>query len=334
MAPTELPPGLGEPKGGVFYLHGTDEHRKESVARTLVEAHLDPATGDFNYDLIRGSELNLETLASALGTPPMMAEWRVVLLRETQALASSQRIRTLLLNTAASPPPGLALVLLCTVPERSSARFYRDLERVARSLEFQTPSLNDLPGWLMEWGRDAFGREITEEAARALAQAVGSDSSALARELEKLSTLAGEGEVITLDVVKSAGTGIPRQDRWKWFDLIGHRRFMEALQGLEILLGHGETGVGLTVGLTTHLLRLGVVVDGGPAKLQAILPPQQRWIAKRYGEQGRLWTTGAIKTALDGLLEVDRLLKASPVADVHFLESWILSQAMLKDTAA
>jgi len=334
MAPTELLLGLGGTKGGVFYLHGTDEYRKEAAARALADAHLDPSTREFNYDRLRGSELDLEMLASALGTPPMMAEWRVVLLRETQYLASSQRIRTLLLRTAESPPPGLALILLCSVPERSSARFYQDLARVARSLEFQTPKLDDLPGWIMEWAREAFASEVTEEAARVLAYAVGSDSSVLAKELEKLSTLTGEGTAITLDVVKSAGSRIPRQDRWEWFDLIGQRRFIDALRGLEILLEHGETGVGLTIGMTTHLLRLGVVVDGGPGRLQAILPPHQRWLARRYGVQARLWTVETVETALSGLLEVDRLLKASPVADAHFLESWILGQLVGEDVAA
>ena len=59
MISTELQTGLGEAKGGVFYLHGSDEYRKEAAAHTLVDAHLDPATADFNYDLIRGSEVSL-----------------------------------------------------------------------------------------------------------------------------------------------------------------------------------------------------------------------------------------------------------------------------------
>ncbi len=331
MISTELQTDLGEAKGGVFYLHGSDEYRKEAAAHTLVDAHLDPATADFNYDLIRGSEVSLERLACALGTPPMMAEWRVILLKETQALASSQRSRTLLLRVAESPPPGLVLILLCTVPERSSARFYKDLARAARGLEFRTPNANDLPVWLMQWSRETFHRGMSEEAARALAQAMGSNVSALAQELEKLSTLTEDGDEITIDIVKSAGTRILRQDRWQWFDLIGQRRFTDALEGLQVLLQHGETGVGLTVGLATHLLRLGVVVDGGVKKLEAALPRNQRWLAGRYSSQARQWTVDALLDALGGLLQVDRLLKASPVSAAHFLESWILEQAATEE---
>jgi len=333
MTPGDFP-GIAQARGGVFYLHGSDEFRKEGAARALASAHLDDATRDFNYDLLRGSEVTTESLSAAFGTPPMMAEWRVVLMRETQALASSKRARTLLLKVAESPPPGLALILMCTVPDRSTARFYKDLERLAHNMEFATPSVNDLPGWLMDWSRKTYHRELTEDAACALAERSGGNSSTLALELEKLSTRTAEGEAITLEVVESTGSGIPRQDRWKWFDFIGERRFMEALDGLRILLSHGETGVGITIGMTTHLLRIGVVLHGGQKRLEAALPRNQRWLARRYGAQARCWRPEDLDEALKGLLEVDRLLKASPHADEHFLEAWVLAQASAAGVAA
>lgn len=334
MIPTDLQAGLGQSLGGVFYLYGEDEYGKEAAARALVDAHLDPATADFNHDLIRGSEVDVEAMASAIGTPPMMAEWRVVLFRETEAVASSAKARGMLVDVAKSPPPGLALILLCTVPERSTARFYKDLQHAARSVEFRTPNANDLPAWLMAWSRSTFKREMSEAAARALSQAMGSDLAALAGEMEKLSTLVEEGQEITLEIVESAGTRILRQDRWEWFDLVGQRRFPEALEGVAILLTHGETGVGLVIGLGTHLLRIGVVLAGGPGALEAILPPRQRWLAKRYRAQARLWTMASLQRALGGLGRVDRLLKSSPMPDAHFLEAWILEQAGLPEVAA
>jgi DNA polymerase III delta subunit len=325
---------LGTELGGVFYLHGDDEHGKAEAARALVEAHLDPATRDFNHDLLRGSEVGVEALASTLGTPPMMAEWRVVELRETEALAGSPRTRGLLLETAQSPPPGLALILLATKPRGSSARFYRDLADAARALEFRTPAANDLPAWLMASCRERFGRTMEEDAARALAQAVGGDLSVLARELEKLTTLAEKGAPITLGTVEAAGTRIPRQDRWEWFDRVGERRFTEAREGLPVLLEHGETGVGLTIGLGTHLLRLGIVVGGGKGALESILPPNQRWLAKRYVQQGRGWRVEEVEEALEDLLRVDRLLKSSGLSAGHLLEGWLLARATRMGRAA
>jgi DNA polymerase III delta subunit len=89
--------------GGVFFLTGDDQFRKEERARALVERHLDPATRDFNFDTLRGGEIAVEILASILGTPPMMADWRVVLVREMEALSSNARARQVLLDVAAKP---------------------------------------------------------------------------------------------------------------------------------------------------------------------------------------------------------------------------------------
>jgi DNA polymerase III subunit delta len=326
VIPEALRSRLGKEPGGVFYLHGSDAFRREEAARTLVESHLDPSTRDFNLDVLRGSEIDAETLASVLGTPPMMAEWRVVLLRETEALASSARTREMVLEAARTPPPGLALVLLCTVPERSSARFYRDLAKLARAMEFREIKADDVPGWLMDRARSHHDRELEEPAARALAQAVGPDLAYLTRELEKLDALAQDGEPLTAAHVAATGTRIPRQDRWQWFDRVGEKRFREALDGLEVLLQHGESGVGLTLGLATHLLRLGVAVDGGPGSLESVLPPHQKWLSRRYGAQARHWSGPEVAEAVQDLLEVDRLLKASTFSDRHLLESWVLKR--------
>ena len=334
MIPLELQAALGPAVGGVFYLFGAEEHGKEEAARALVAAHLDPATGDFNHEVLRGSEVSVEALSSALGTPPLMADWRVVVIREAQALAASARARAMLLEAAASPPPGLALILLCTVPDGSTAKFYKDLERAARSMEFAAPAANDVPEWLMEWTERSLKVRLGEKAARSLAQSVGNDLGLLTKELEKLATLAGDGSEITLEIVAAAGTRIPRQDRWEWLDLVGRRKFMEATVGLGILLRHGESGVSLTLALTTHLLRIGLAVGGARGALEASLPPRQQWLAKRYREQARRWTLPEIERALAGLATVDRMLKSSPVTDAHWLESWLLERASSEEAAA
>jgi DNA polymerase III subunit delta len=333
MIPKPLKASLGSEPGGVFYLHGDDEFRKQEAATALVEAHLDPSTRDFNFDRLRGSELDPEALASILGTPPMMAEWRVVHLTEAQALAGSPRLRDLLLKTVESPPSGLALILSCTVPSGSKARFYRDLASGARSMEFQEVGVHDLPGWILERSEEAHGRTFEEEAARALAHAVGTDLALLDRELQKLASMVEEGASVSLAEVEAAGIRIPRQDRWEWFDLVGERKIGEAVRGLRILLDHGESGVGLTIGLATHLLRLGVAVTGGTGALEGALPPRQRWLARRFGGQARRWTAAEVDEALGELLKVDQLLKAGGASDLHLLESWLFELATRQEAA-
>jgi DNA polymerase-3 subunit delta len=321
-------------RGGVFFLYGEDQHRKEEAARTLVDAHLDPATRDFNYDILHGPEVDLETLASFIATPPMMSEWRVVLVRDAEAFAASPKTRSLILETAAAPPADLLLVLVARIPSGSKAKFYRDLIRETTAVEFKAMAEDDVPGWLMSQAEERLGKSIAPAAARALAAALGTDLGILSKELDKLVEVAGDQPEITLETVERAGTSLPRQDRWQWFDLVGEKRLGEAIQGLDILLAQGESGVGLTIGMATHLLRLGIVVEDGPAALEQVLPPHQKWLAGRFQAQAKRWSPEELRDAVLGLRRVDRLLKSSPLPDRHHLEEWLLTMITRGQVAA
>lgn len=331
-APPSIP-GLQNAQGGAFYLHGEDHFRKEEAVKALIAAHLDPATRDFNLDPLRGTEVDAETLASILATPPLMAEWRVVVVREVEGLAASKRAREVLVSTVSQPPPGLVLILSCTVPQGSKAKFYRELSKQSQSVEFRAVTDADVPGWLMKRAREEHQFELEAEAAQALGAAIGTDLGVLARELEKLSDYVGGRSPATLADVTAVGTRIPSQDRWRWFDLVGERRFEDARAALSVLFGQGESGVGLVIGLATQLLRLGVASELGRQGLEAALPPHQKWLAQKLVTQAKQWPRAEIDHALDGLLRVDRLLKASSHTAEHFLEEWVLGLTVRAEAA-
>jgi DNA polymerase III subunit delta len=305
-------------RGGIFFLFGDDEYLKEEAAAAIVAAHLDPATRDFNYDQLRGGDLAPETLASIAGTPPMMAEYRVVVVREAQALAVNAQMRAAVDALLDRKPPDLALVLVATLPDRSKAQFYERLKRETVAVDFPPLSGMDLPGWLMDRARQR-GLELDTTAARALA-ATGSELGVLVQELAKLIDYVGDRARITKDDVTAIVGSVPRQNRWEWFDLVGDARFRDARAGIPILLESGESGVGLVIGLGTQFLRLGIAAAGGEKALGAALPQHQRWLAGRIAKQARRWDTAAVEDALDDLLRADRLLKSSSLDERQILE--------------
>jgi DNA polymerase-3 subunit delta len=253
-------------------------------------------------------------------------------LREVEGLAGSKHAREELLRVASDPPPGLALLMTGTAPKGSSAKFYSELARVARSVEFKAILDADVPGWLIARASEAHGIEMELDAARALGGAVGPNLGILTQELEKLATMVGERRRVTLDDVRRVSSKLPAQSRWAWFELVGDRRFEEARAALATLFAQGENGVGLVIGLTTHMLRVGFAIERG-AGLEAMLPPYQRFLAKKLRAQARRWTRSEVDLALAGLRDVDRLLKAASHDDEHFLETWLLTQRVLMEAA-
>ncbi|MBX6364390.1 MAG: DNA polymerase III subunit delta, partial [Gemmatimonadetes bacterium] len=310
-------------RGGTYFLFGDEEYLKEDAVARVVQAHLDPATRDFNLDQLRATDVDPAALGSILGTPPMLAEWRVVVLRDAQALTSQARTRAVVEEVLSRPVRGLVLVLVAHLPEKSKAQFWERLKTAATAVEFAAISAADAPGWLMEQAA-ARGVDLRPDAARALAAAIGTDLGVLTRELEKLRDYVGERARIEVADIEAVAGQIPRQNRWEWFDLVGEARIAEARRALPALLEAGESGVGLVLGLGTQLLRIALALHGGERALEAQLPPHQRWLAGRIARQARRWTAPLLDQALDDLLRADRLLKSTALGDDAILEELLL----------
>ncbi|HEX2092227.1 MAG TPA: DNA polymerase III subunit delta [Longimicrobiaceae bacterium] len=314
--------------GGVFFFHGDEDYLREEAVDRVTRRYLDPATRDFNFDQISGSEVAPEELASVLATPPMMAEWRVVVVRDAQGL--SPKAREAVEAVAAAPPPGLVLVVSAAIPAGSKAKFYAELQRRATSVEFPALDAMDAPGWLIERAAAAHGVVLEPDAARALVGAVGTGLGTLSSELAKLAGYVQDRKRITVEDVRAVGGNLPRYDRWSWFDLVGERRFGEAMRLLPVLLEAGENGVGLVIGMTQQLLRIGVLCAGGQAALERELKPYQKWMARKMGPQAKKWTLAEVDEALTELLRTDRLLKSASLTDRQALEELLLRLRTLR----
>jgi DNA polymerase III subunit delta len=319
-------------RGGIFFLFGEEEFLKEEAAAAITAAHLDPATRDFNYDQLRGADLEPETLVSIANTPPMMAEWRVVVVREMQALGANARTRAAVESLLANRMPELALIFVATLPDKSKAKFWETLKKETVAVEYPPLSGSDLPGWLIQRAEQR-GVELDTAAARALA-ATGSDIGVLVQELIKLADYVGDGRPISRDDVAEIVGAVPKQNRWDWFDLVGDGRFRDARAALPVLFEAGESGVGLVIGLGTHFLRLGIAAAGGERALGSALPPHQRWLAGRIAKQARSWQADAVEDAVDDLLRADRLLKSSGLNERQILEELLLRIEARRNAAA
>lgn len=309
-------------RGGAFFVFGDEAYLKEEVTDALVAAHLDPATRDFNYDQLRAGETSAETLGSILATPPMMAEWRVVIVRDVQALGASAKLRENFEQLVSRKVPGLLLVMTAEIPA-GRAQFYEKLKKVATPVECAALSEADLPGWLMARAKAA-GAVLDAEAARLLAGAIGSDLGVLSQELKKLIEHAGETRKIGVETVANLVGRVQRQSRWEWFDLVSERKFAPARAAIPVLLDAGETAVGLVIGLGTQFLRLGIGAGGGQRALEQMLPPNQKWLASRIARQLRGWSSATIDLALSDLLRADRLLKSTSLTETQVLEELLL----------
>lgn len=240
----------------VYYLHGADDYLKEDALRDLIASAVDPATRDFNLDVRAAPELDAETLGSLLGTPPMMADRRVVVLRDVHAIKKDTR--GALERYLARPVPDVLLVMVAPAPA-ADTKTGDDAEIRARSfpVEFAPLTGDRLPKWVAHHTSSEHGTTITPEACAMLIGAVGNDLPALAAEIDKLVSYTSGGE-IGEDAV-TAVVGVRHGETLG--DLLDHVARRDAAAALAILPQIMEqpklTGVQVVMAMTAQMLGLG-----------------------------------------------------------------------------
>jgi DNA polymerase-3 subunit delta len=180
----------------VYYFRGDDDFLKDSTARELIAAVVDPATRDFNLELIRGDETTAERVDTVLTTPPMFAERRMVVIRDVQELRKDARAA--LDRYLGHPAADVVLLLVEPAGEKVDSA----LAGSAFVADFEPLSDDRVPAWIAHHTGTSLGTAISDDAARLLQAAVGSDLSALASELDKLASYSA-GRTIDEDAVRA-----------------------------------------------------------------------------------------------------------------------------------
>lgn len=319
----------------VYLFHGEDDFLKDVRARELVEAGVDPATRDFNLELRRGNELDAETLDALLGTPPMLAERRVIVVRDVDKLKKDAR--TILLRYLDRPSPDLLLILVAP----AGAKADKPLADRSTAVEFAPLTGDRLPKWVAYQAETVLGRAITAGAAALLVEAVGADLAQLAVELEKLASFAADtiDEHAVAEVV-----GVRRGESvGDLLDAVAAKDATTALALVPGVLQQPKTSaVSIVMNLTTQMLALayGVAVRaaGTPPRAlfneyMALLKESGAFPGRPWGEAVTAWTrntdrwTGSeLDAALSALLSADAALKETRLSsDEQLLTSLVLT---------
>ena len=322
-------------KGGelpsALYLFGEEDVLKEDIVRGVIDRALDPGSRDFNLDQRSAAQLDAEAIETLCTTLPMMAERRIVVVKDVESWGKRAGSRAAMLRYLERPVPETIVILVQGAPRREDARDEADpdLARLATAVQVDSYSPRLAEKWVQKRATER-GITLTEEAAAHLVRAVQGSLGAARSELDKLSGL-GDGEPIGIDTL-SRSLGIRRGETpGDWCDAVLEDRTGPAADMLPWLLAlPGVSGASLLAQLGTQLVGLGVARaqhdrgSRGGALERAIFnslmrarPPRldYRDAASRWARVAPQWPADRIIRAIRAARNADRRLKSTTVSD-------------------
>jgi DNA polymerase-3 subunit delta len=311
----------------VYYLYGAEDLLKDDSARAIVDRVLDPSLRDFNFDLRSAQGLDPESVYALCNTLPMLAERRVVVLRDVEAWQKKAKGRAELLRYLAKPAAETVLVMVQgSGAEDADADFAKHAFSVA---------LEPLPpDRALRWSQHQatlLGFVLPDDAAEHLVACVGADLGALRAELAKLAALP-EGTAISRDLVGDLVGVRHGETMYDWRDavlddepgraaqLLGPVLDQTGMTGVKLvtLIGTTLIGVGLARGHYERRLRGRSLEEAVFKTLLKVRPfglGDWKGEAKRWSEWAERWPARRVGIALRAALDADRQLKSTSISD-------------------
>jgi DNA polymerase-3 subunit delta len=280
--------------------------RDEAVA-SIRRAALGASGGDFDLEKLAGERTTPGQLQDAVRALPMLAQRRLVLLREPEARkgGKGEALAEALAGVVADVATGdtCTLVVVAEQIDRRS-RWVKAFAEPAAFVACDPPrNAKEALGFLRDEAR-AQGASLEPAAAELLAESVGPNLLALRQELTKATLYAGDGVKVTRAHVQETICAIADEPIWDLTDAIGEGRAADALSVLARMLDSGAPPPVLLGSLAGHFRKL--------ARARAGEPPQGHpFMVQKLERQARRYAPARLVACLRAIHDVDEVLKGS-----------------------
>ena len=305
MTPGELEQELASGRlRPAYLLAGAEALLRDDAFRAITEAVLADGPREFNFDRLDGATCTEAELLDAVRLLPVLAERRLVVLREPEG--KGRRSKTLGDGIAAAvkevraSPSAVLVVIAPTVDKRS--KWVKAFKEPATLVVCDPPKgLRAITAFLKQEAKRR-GISLQPGAAEALAEAVGPQLLMLRQELEKAALHAGPGLPVRRSDVTAIVSDAAEQPIWDLTDAIGEGRTPDALMVLDRLLDSGAPPPVLLGSLAAHFRKLVRSSSGAPVA-------GHPFMVKKLESQAKRYTQRRLVACLRAIHEVDEVLK-------------------------
>lgn len=298
----QLEAGRFEP---VYLLHGPEAYYIDRITDYIEKHALQESEKVFNQIVLYGKEVNSKTVIDHASQYPMMAQRRVVVLKEAQSMRDLTKLEPYVRNAAKTT------VLVIAHPHKKldgRSALAKTLNKNGVVFESQEVKEYKMAAWIEGYLSD-HGYQIESGASDVLVDYLGNNLSKVANELEKLSLSMGERKKVTRDDVYN-NIGISKD--YNVFELqtaLALRDSQKVYKIVENFMANSKAAPFVVVNATlfSYFSKLLLVksMEGKSDRAIASAIGINPYFLKEYKSAGRNYSVSALSAIIDILRQYD-----------------------------
>ncbi|MCC5925256.1 MAG: DNA polymerase III subunit delta [Bacteroidetes bacterium] len=323
----------------VYFFCGEESFYSDALQEEI-EALLPVDLRDFNMDILYGTEQSLDKILGIVRSYPMMADRRIVILREFSGLFSPVR-RTdsneegegdpveesipasteMLIGYLLKPNPSTVLAIIDQKPPNAGTKLGKAIikNEAVGYANFDPIPEERLPEWIVEWVQTTHNRQIKPQAAQVMARLTGSDLTLVSKELDKLCTFKDNGEAINEADVKKLVTPSREYSVFELKEALFTKNVTQTLWVAEQMLHTSKTtDVGEVIRIVsffysvfTNIWQIQRLTQKGlpAAQIRSTIGVKSEWYFNNLVRDSRVFPYESMPLIFEALLDADRAVK-------------------------
>lgn len=304
----------GKP-AGLYLFEGTEEYVKAQALARLGQVMLPPGMEAMNLTELDNPAA--DELIAAAETLPFLAERRLVVVRDCDALTASKKTDDTKADALAAyvekACPSTCLVFAVRGKADARRKLYLALKKHGALVDFSPMPDADAAAWAVRSLR-ALGKRMEPATAQKLVFTVGNDAALLRQEMDKLAAYTGERDAIEDADIDAVCVKTLECSVFELVDAQVAGRYAQAFTLLQnLLLGGEDRFMVLSMLLRQYRILYHMrclIEEGAPQAQQAGLLGIPPFAVGRTQAQARRYPKANLKAAYDYLFELEYRLKS------------------------
>ncbi len=311
-----------------YLFYGEESYLIKTYKDIVIKKALDGADLNMNVDYFEGKSCSVDKIIDACQTMPFFSEKRLVILQDTKLLVTGRKDDAERMANFIKDIPPSTILIFDEAEIDKRGKLYKKINELGRCVEFKPLTESELIRWVKkifnERGKDISGQEIMY-----FLGTIEDSMEAILNEAEKLASYTGSRAVITKQDIDDICSKSLNSRIFEMIDAIGMKNSAKAMEIYSNLLLLKEQPI-MILSLIARQFRLmykSLVLskEGKSADEAARALNEKSFVIKKCLEQGRNFSQGALKKAVDDCLKADIGIKTGKIGDKLAVEVLILT---------